>query len=522
MPKRKNERKPLSFTTTMRNPERIVSFLNCLIDFEGKILTNDLIYDIIKNILSKKIYETVYQRNNKKYKHIYADESLDYTDEDLKDIIKNSSQNHKESGFEKGWPSRFDTFYKFSKELGFVYYEINKKIEISESGHLLIKTLGKNSDSTKLLSRVFLNAMVKYNTNNPFRRNLNSNTPLVLTLETINILKNNYNWEKSGIYRHEIPFITCWQNNNSSKLAEFINSFRIKHGKKPSNETVYSLCLELLESDNTKRFKINQILNEGVDDFIRKFRITGLFSLRGMGNLLDVNKFEIDKTEYVLEKYNNQEIFDDEYKFYEYMGQIDENFVKIPSNYIQYNINEIRQRNLEKWAKDLTKDEIYQELKVLGNKNIASKHTVLKFIDGPIRFEFLTSIALKQHFPSVDISPNYPIDDEGMPTFTAMGGIGDIEVYSDHDRVLVEVTLIRNRNQGSIEIPAITRHLKSIVGVNMKIYSIFIAPIIHEDTKYMIGYTKNRYGLNIYDYTIEDFVKSISKFEKLSDFCFDN
>lgn len=36
---REKEYKPLSFSTTMRNPARIADFLNCILPFEGQILT---------------------------------------------------------------------------------------------------------------------------------------------------------------------------------------------------------------------------------------------------------------------------------------------------------------------------------------------------------------------------------------------------------------------------------------------------------------------------------------------------
>ena len=41
---REKELKPLSFSTTIRNPDRIIDFLNCILEYEGKILTNQLIY----------------------------------------------------------------------------------------------------------------------------------------------------------------------------------------------------------------------------------------------------------------------------------------------------------------------------------------------------------------------------------------------------------------------------------------------------------------------------------------------
>ena len=40
------KRKPLSFSTTLRNPERIASFLDVLSMYEGQILNNEVIENI--------------------------------------------------------------------------------------------------------------------------------------------------------------------------------------------------------------------------------------------------------------------------------------------------------------------------------------------------------------------------------------------------------------------------------------------------------------------------------------------
>lgn len=51
---------------------------------------------------------------------------------------------------------------------------------------------------------------------------------------------------------------------------------------------------------------------------------------------------------------------------------------------------------------------------------------MLKLLPGPVRLEFLTSIAMVQNFENLDVTPNYTIDDEGLPTNTASGGKADI------------------------------------------------------------------------------------------------
>ncbi len=54
------EKKPLSFSTTMRNPDRIASFLKCVFPYEGKILTHEIIMQIMSSAINAKIYKPLY------------------------------------------------------------------------------------------------------------------------------------------------------------------------------------------------------------------------------------------------------------------------------------------------------------------------------------------------------------------------------------------------------------------------------------------------------------------------------
>lgn len=54
--------KPLSFSTTMRNPNRISGFMSCILPFEGEVLTNDVIAKIIKNIIRKNFTSPILSR----------------------------------------------------------------------------------------------------------------------------------------------------------------------------------------------------------------------------------------------------------------------------------------------------------------------------------------------------------------------------------------------------------------------------------------------------------------------------
>ncbi|TLE04942.1 AlwI family type II restriction endonuclease [Helicobacter bilis] len=85
---------------------------------------------------------------------------------------------------------------------------------------------------------------------------------------------------------------------------------------------------------------------------------------------------------------------------------------------------------------------MYHELSVLTSKNKTSKDEILRFIPEPVRFEFLTAIALKQHFKDLEITPNYSIDDEGLPKCFAGGNKPDIICKDKESESIIEVSLI--------------------------------------------------------------------------------
>lgn len=181
-------------------------------------------------------------------------------------------------------------------------------------------------------------------------------------------------------------------------------------------------------------------------------------------------------------------------------------------------VSDARISTLNQWATEYTKEDIANELNILS-RNGESKNAILRIIDKPTRLEFLTSIALKQHFINLEVRPNYHVDDEGLPTFTASGGVADIECYDTDCNSLVEVTLMCARNQATNEMPAITRHLQEAIEKqpNITLFSILVAPSIHADTKYMAGYSKYQYGIDILTLTITEFIEAINSKERIAE-----
>ena len=513
--------KPLSFTTTLRNPDRIAAFLKVLAEVENRILTKDIAFGVAKRLIAEKLYTPLYVGRNSRLKEINNSDDANFADKDVNEIFDNSPQNHKEAGFDKGWASRFDTWYKFPMELGFCFYEMGKPILLSNTGHMLIDAYNEETPNGDKIQAVFLNAFIKYQTNNPFRKILNENAPLVLLLQVIKLLKDDNDENGAGIARRELPLIICSPDNDAQKIYSIIKDLRSKYGFNYSDDIIYDICFDMLggiRGKDEKYLKKDKITKEAVDDFLRKVRITGIVSLRGAGRFVDFNTFEQAKIDYILENYIAYEKHETREDYFKYMGQIDSHILEFEQAPIN-KVENVRQTALVSWANHYSKADIDRELKVLSGKG-RSNDEILKEINEPTRFEFLTAIALKQSYPTIEVHPNYKVDDEGFPTFTASGGMSDIVCYDNESRSLFEVTLMRGKVQATNEIPAITRHIldEQIKEPNKIVFSVFIAPNIHFNTKYMIEFSKYRDKVDIIPLTIGDFVSKRNKHIKISEY----
>lgn len=526
-------RKIISFSTTMRNPNRIGQFLAIIERFENKILDSKVINEIIKNVLSYRLYRPTTINNNAELKELFDDNYYVFNQNELDKIIQLSPQNHKEKGFEKGWESRFDTWYKLMSEFGFCYYAKGKKILISDSGKMLVNAYYdkennnfKDNVDESIVGAIFLNALVKYEIGNPYKKNLNHNNPLRLLIKLLNKLKAN---NKKYIYIKEIPILLCWQNDDVSELYKYIIELREENYKLTkkyfnySDEFIYEKCLILLESNNRKRFKIDQIMGEATDEYIRKMRVTGLISLRGNGKYIDINSNEQEKINYIVKLDTSfpKDYLDDseinKYEYYTYMSTIDTYLITVQKT---SSSNDIKIQKLRELANKYNKEFIKNELLVTCNNKKSSNDKLLKFIDKPLRLEFLIAIFLVQIYNNLSVIPNYKSDDEGLPVFTASGGKADIIACDDNSESCIEVSLVRDRKQTILEMIPTERHLQEYIknSSNNKIkFSIFIAPSIHSDSTKYVKFVKFKNNMDICCYAINEFIQNAENSQRLLD-----
>lgn len=520
---RNAEYKPLLYTTTVRNPERIKYNLFVLKKFENQILTNELATAVVGELIKYGLYRPMKVSVNVKtiWKQTsggeFAASLLD--DKTVSKIIEENPQKHKEAGFDWGYPSRFATIFDLAKEFGFVYFKTGQKIEFSELGNILVDIVdvqigGNNEISLNLKNpereqSVFLQSLARSQRANPFVKVLNDNIPLLLLLQTIRLINADSNCGNGvGISRKEIPLLLFWKDNNATDLYLRIRQLRNDFGYTPSDETIIDICIKEIMQGQYKKFDPRSIMNDYVDEFIRKMRMSGLISLRGAGRFIDINHNEDNKVEYILNNYSDYERFTDEHKYFEYMSKIDKNLVAQKAE----EISEERTNDLlSEWLKTYDWNSIKNELHILATRK-TSRDDVLKFLAAPVRLEFLTALAIKSKLPTVIVRPNYSCDDTGLPTSTAGGNKGDIECFENGNGILVEVTMAEGRTQTMMEVWPIERHLASFIEENnISAQCIFIAPTIYSDSKRQIEFVKFSNKLTIRDYAIDDWTEYLEK-----------
>ncbi len=572
-----SKRKPISFDTTIRNPERIPQFMSILSNFENQIIDDEVALKLEGEIIRYKVFQPtketlgVYVKEyHDKFDFIADDQSksapnkvlLYYNEwvdsnpgemdvEKIVYLLKNTITSHKDKGWNGGWESRIHTQFNFLNELGLVRVIKGEKIKISDNGKLMIKTY-KNGypiedkfDETYEQS-AFLNAFCKYQINNHYRKNTISVNFFPLVLNVIKYLDEKYNYK--GITRQELTFIISWGNNDYKTIAELIYQFRQEFGFETSNEVVYEYAMNLMDASTpndvlmpaTKAFierkknhyKLDKLIVETPDEVIRKLRLTMLISLRGAGTFIDINSNEKNKIDHILNNYSMNINFSNEDDYFDYMGAIDENLNFKQEDEESEKEKGIKEKAIEDWAKEKDWDFYKEEMKnVFKNGRNGTQNEVLKYIKSTVRLEFLVAIIIKKALPNLKVIANYKADDQGIPFKTAPGGnsknIGaDIDVFEGNIHALLEPTIATSKSfQCEHEITSIRSHL--ICTANNDIndkkdckewFALFIAPFIHREVGNQVAVEKWVSNVDIYPWTCDDFVEFSQNAKSIKDY----
>lgn len=487
--------KPLLLTTTMRNASRLRSFLAVLREFEGKVLTNRLCEEIETELIRLGLYQPLIHSKKVAAKW-ESGEPLSL--QEALQVLSDNPQNHKEAGFDRGWPSRFDTHYKIAKWFGAAFYEIGSPITFSPLGvHCL-------EDDESIWERNFFTiAFANYQRSNPFQRVLNRNRPLLLLIETLSALREVEGSDSPGISRRELPFLLCWQNSYAADLASFILQIRESDGYDISDERILDICRGILEDPNYT-IQPRSLTADYSDEFLRKVRLTGLFVMRGHGRFISLGKeSKLDAINYLKANYSGSEDFVDEKSYFESVSQFDETLLRLFHGDSSTPRSVIDDIQLDRWVLEFGAESIKSELALLARRR-KSDDDLLRLIPNPLRLEFLSALRLRLEDKTLKVRPNYVSDDDGFPLSHAPGHNADIVVTnSAGETYLLEVTLITGGGQVRNEMVQITRHLQDFPSSRKT--TLFVAPTIHTDTDRYVDWIFHRENLKILNQSIEDF-----------------
>lgn len=504
--------KPLSFTTTVRNPERIKFFIKVLEKFEGEKLSNSLSTRILLELICEKIIrpDQGFRRHSNLKTKYFSNEK--FSIDEAKKLLEATTPAKKQRGFDVGPPSRFETYFNTPKRLGLVFYQppnvSEDKIIISDLGKKLANEATLEgipdphtvSNVSEIEQAIFAHCYSKYQRKNPYTAELNHNCPVGLLLKLITKLKEDPDkLTDAGLSVKEISIYAIWKDNNSEDLFKTVKDFRNKYGLNPSDEVLLDKVWEI-NGGVYNSYQKKSILKDLPDEIVRKMRITGLFTLRGGGRYLDINQNKMDMCQYIIKNYSDTQNFrlhdnEDIKKYYDYTSKIDDNFLDIKE--IKEDTTELSQ--IDYWSKEFGWDVIKSELKILQNRGNSS-HPILRIIPNPTRLEFLIALAIHIKCLQYEVKPNYKVDDQGLPTSTALGNMADIECYKENEIALTEVTLHTSGHQQSAnEIPKVSRHVldKRKQFPEKNPYCVYITPKMHQDALLMSKWMSEDHNDNV-------------------------
>ena len=518
-------KKPWSITTTLRNPERLRSFLIVLKQLEGENwnLENQRKFQILL------IKERVYGYGSTQFYNGLTKEQINLIDDQTKEISFEKAEEIFNAKNYEDPAMRGRQSINPLKKIGLVVIK-DEKIFITSLGKLFLQD---DFD----LGEIFFRSFIKWQLPNPDSSDYKLEDgynikPFIGVLHLINQVnqKSLKNGEKAkGISKQEFslfaPSLINFQDieNYADKILQLREQQKGKN--KQEQKQVFDnykkgFAQEFLEtSDQVEIKKLLKNLKDYGDNAIRYFRLTRFLFIRGGGFYVDLEPRRQVEIENLLNFDNASVIeFKTKEQYLDYIADISEpklpweskeEYKKILSkliediktyeenlnieakeiaNYQNFNEEELKKyiSDLRQYRRELQNEENHQNSQELDqiNEYIEKLENIFDFDDRPILLEKLSTLGLNALNDALKIKPNYPVGDDNEPTFTAPANTPDIECYYQEFNAICEVTMLKSRDQWYNEGQPVMRHLRDFENQNnnKKTYCLFIAPTIHRDT----------------------------------------
>lgn len=517
-------KKPWSITTTLRNADRLKSFLEILKGIEGQVWDNDLQSKFQILLIQNRLYGY----NSTQFYNGLSQSDIDLIDNPKNDLTYKFAKSVFDKKNYQDPAMRGRQSFNPLKKIGFAKIE-NNKIKISDLGNYFLQ---KDSDIGEVFFRSFVKWQLPNLSSTDFKAEDGFNVkPFIITLHLIhrvNQLCEENNLTQKGLEKIEFHLFvpTLINYTDVNKYANEVIKFRkLVLGKSKSekrsiyNQFRFEFVKKFLETDNEEEInKIISNLKDYGDNIIRYFRLTRFFYIRGGGFCFDIEPRRIVEVEKLLEFDDGSvDEFESANQYLDYLADLSkpdlpwetkDTLIRILKLTIEELIKDSKQlkvsfkpkTNLESLTIiDLKKylDELKEVRRELQNLEIHSKSQELDIVneyieqlegiydmdDRPLQLEKLATLGLNALNDSIKIKPNYPVGDDNEPTFTAPAGKPDIECYYKEFNAICEVTMLKDRSQWYNEGQPVMRHLREFEDKeNKETYCLFVAPSLHEDT----------------------------------------
>jgi len=506
-----------SASTTMRNPERTLSFLKTATEIEGEVWNDDtqIKYQVL---LIKNRYYTPTEKNLPKalfsliedYSHILTfDEAAQIFDK----------KNYVDAAM------RGRTSFDPLEKLGLVSLDKDRSglpyVRITKFGRMFLD--GK-IDLGEMVFISLLKTQFPYPLSNG-RGDYNIK-PFIGTLHLIKRVNELcvQNGEKPvGISREEFGIFALSLKHYLAipTTAEKLLEFRHKKHSLPTDKERRAYVNAFIADYLSNFQNAEKNVREYTDNMVRYIRLTRYIFVRGGGYYIDLEPRRIVEIDAILAQDSGaaKDFTADEYKHYisdynAYVlpfetpqklrtiaeGIITENAnladklslteaevtAPVETDGLKSLITKLRKRRAV-LQNLLLKQDCQNAAKI--DEAIAALATTLggRSASGSkpsVELEKWANVALNILNDARFIKPNSPLGDDNEPTFTAPAGVPDIECYYDGFGAICEVTMLTGRDQWYNEGQPVMRHLRSFESDNdgQDNYCLFVAPRLHTDT----------------------------------------
>ena len=505
-------KRPWSLSTTVRNPERVVHFTAIVKEMEGELFDTQNQIKFQKLLIQHKRYMPS-NITGEEREYFVTDKEMDYaTAERIFD-----RQNYRDP------PMRGRQSFAITKKMGFCTGTAKTKIRVTESGKDLLS-------GAKDMGDLFFVYFLKWQLPNPIETGFSAGFNIRPFLGTLHLISRvNALWKEQGkkpvgISKEEfslfVPTLINYKDigSQASKLIEF------RKLAKTRRKAFKEKFVREFAGDEERAAKILKNLKDYGDNAMRYFRLTRYVWIRGNGYYVDLEPRRAVEISQLLEHYDGsvEDIRFTETAYSNYLSDVTQ--AKIP-----WERDDVQERILEHLDRQITTDreklrgmdiplppkpdidelkkkqgreEIREHLRehILTLQKTKQHHdmskpeniaacaetlaNIYKQSNRALELEKQAALALTALNDAIQVKPNYPVGDDGEPTFTAPGGVPDIECYYEGYNMVCEVTMLNGRDQWVNEGYPVQRHLREFEEKNgeKQAYCLFIAPKIHADT----------------------------------------